>query len=67
MSDLPEESLEPISRKKTSSKGFYEVRYSLAEMMEEVQDERADSDKTRELVDAAEIGKMFVKRKRKKK
>jgi len=42
-------------------------RYSLKEMMEEVQVERRESHFGRQLVDSTEIDKMFGKRKRKKK
>jgi len=48
-------------------KHFYEVRYSLEEMMKEVSEERISTDRSRELVDKTEIGKMFKARKRKKK
>lgn len=44
-----------------------EVRYSLKNMLTEVEDERKDSSLKRELVDTNEIGKMFTERKRKKK
>ncbi len=42
-----------------------EVRYSLREMMKEVEAERKHSVLGRELVDKTEIRKMFAKRKRK--
>jgi len=44
-----------------------EVRYSLAEMMDEVRAERKQSALGREMVDSTEINKMFAGRKRKKK
>ncbi|MEM1222918.1 MAG: hypothetical protein AAGH40_09165 [Verrucomicrobiota bacterium] len=43
------------------------IKYSLRELMEEVVEERRDSVLGRELVDAAEIEKMFSRRERKKK
>ncbi len=43
------------------------ARYSLKEMMDEVQRERRESHFGRELVDVTEIDKMFSKRVRKKK
>ncbi|MEM8867570.1 MAG: hypothetical protein AAGC73_04820 [Verrucomicrobiota bacterium] len=42
------------------------TKYSLRELMEEVVEERRDSVLGRELVDAAEIEKMFSRRERKK-
>lgn len=44
-----------------------EVRYSLKEMMAEVEGERKHSSLGRELVDSNEIGKLFTFRKKKKK
>ncbi|MEM7791445.1 MAG: hypothetical protein AAF546_08590 [Verrucomicrobiota bacterium] len=43
------------------------IKYSLRELMEEVVEERRDSVLGRELVDAAEIEKMFSRREHKKK
>ena len=44
-----------------------EQRYSLKDMIQEVQFERKESHFGRQLVDSTEIDKMFSKRKRKKK
>lgn len=44
-----------------------ERRYSLSEIIDEVRIERRDSQFGRQLVDAAEIDKMFQKNRRKKK
>lgn len=44
-----------------------EVRYSLKEMLAEVEGERKQSTLGRELIDTNEIGKLFTERKRKKK
>lgn len=52
---------------KEASPFIQEVRYSLKAMMEEVQVERRQSELGREVVDSAEINKMFSSRKRKKK
>ena len=56
---------QPSNYSKTSPVG--EVRYSLKEMMQEVEEERRNSSLGRELVDSNEIGKLFTFRKKKKK
>lgn len=58
MSEAPTSSAKP-------SAGEY--RYSLREIIEEVNIERRDSQFGRQLVDSTEIDKMFSKTKRKKK
>jgi len=57
MSEIPDVSSEQPSELK-------EVRYSLREILEEVQQEREGSSLGQEIVDQGEIGKLFSRKKK---
>ena len=55
---------ESASEKKKSGAGLHEVRYSLSDLLKEVQAEKETSSLGQEIVDQTEISKLFNRKKK---